>query len=95
MKFLMVLLMSLALVGCTDYHNVMCEYKSGNKHAADLLGHGFNVRNSEYISTCLIERSLAGDESAKSIVYAQIESLRGTHSDYRYIPMCVPVVISR
>jgi len=92
MKFLMVLLMSLLLVGCSDHGHVMYEYRSGNKHASDLLLHGFNVKNSSHISTFLINRALHGDEEAKQIIYSQIESLKGLPNDYPHV-VSTPVYI--
>lgn len=91
MKCFFVFLVALCIVGCTDHSKVMSEYDKGNKHAADLLLHGFNVKNSEHISTALINRSLKGDEEAKQIIYAQIESLKGLPSNYPH--MFAPVVI--
>lgn len=92
MKYLFVFLLVIFLTGCTDHRKVMKEYESGNKNAADLLLHGFNMKNSEYISTYLINKSLAGDEEAKQIIYAQIESLRGLPSNHAQV-VTTPVII--
>lgn len=91
MKYLLLLFAPLCLVGCTDHSMVMKEYQNGNPNAKDLLIHGFNLKNSENISTYLIKKSLKGDEEAKEIIYAQIESLKGLPSNHAH--MVAPVVI--
>lgn len=96
MKLLCLLLLSLCMVSCTDYSKVMKQYKDNNPHAKDLLSHGFNMKNSEYISTECIERSLKGDEEAKSIVYAQIDTLKGVNSSSSHVyPVVVPMNAAR
>lgn len=65
---------------CSDHEKVMKEYKKGNKHAADLLLHGFQMKNSEHISSHIVDLALKGDQEAKEIIYAQIDTLRGTET---------------
>jgi hypothetical protein len=55
-------------------------YRENNPHAKDLLLHGLNSEASSYISSTLIERALNGDEEAKLMIYAQMESLKGMPS---------------
>ena len=76
----------------------MKEYKTGNKHATDLLLHGFQEKNSLYIASELIDRALQGDEEAKLIIYAQINTLRGiptSNSTFYAAPVVVPINSSR
>jgi hypothetical protein len=75
------LLLILLLTSCTDHGKVMDEYEKGNKNASDLLLHGLQRKNSEYISTELIEKALKGDEEAKQIIYAQIATLGGVENE--------------
>ena len=83
----------LAFLLCRCKHqNVMNKYKEGNTHARDLLLHGMNEKNSSHIDQYLIDKSLEGDEEAKEIVYAQIQTL-GSMENSRaiYVPLVFPI----
>lgn len=70
----------------------MGRYKEGNPHARDLLLHGLNEENSNHIDDYLINKALEGDEEAKEIIYAQIDTLRGIGNyTNKYIPVVMPV----
>jgi len=74
----------------------MNQYKKGNIHARDLLLNGLNEKNSSQLNCYLIEKALDGDEDAKNIIYAQIETLKGERrSKTTYIPVCVPIQTRR
>ena len=91
LRFIPIFLLGVMMCAC-DHVHVMTEYKNGNPHARDLLLHGFNMKNSEYISTHLINRALDGDEEAKTIIYSQIKSLGPIQqSNTHYIPIVIPV----
>ena len=83
----------LLLVSCTDHGKVMNEYAKGNKNASDLLLHGLQMKNSEYISTELIEKALKGDEEAKQIIYAQIATLGGVEN-ISHFPIIIPIRVN-
>ncbi len=93
MKGVFIFILGIIFTSCTDHQKVMNEYKKGNPHAKELLLHGFHQRNSEYISSTLIDRALRGDEEAQNIIYAQIETMHGMpQSRYMYShPIVVPV----
>lgn len=89
MRFLPMIFLAVLLCACT-HDRVMGKYKEGNPHARDLLLHGLNSKNSEHISDYLIDKAMTGDEEAKAIIYAQIDTLRGIQ---RPSTTCVPVIM--
>jgi hypothetical protein len=91
MRFISIILLAILLCACT-HDRVMGKYKSGNPHARDLLLHGLNEKNAEYVSSFLVDRALEGDEEAKAIIYAQIDTLRGMQStSTRVVPVIMPI----
>lgn len=92
MKKYLFFLICLILTSCTDHAKVMNEYENGNENAKEILLHGFNMQNSEYISSSLIKKALEGDEEAKEIIYSQIDTLRGINSSCHHsIPIVIPM----
>lgn len=74
----------------------MYEYKKGNPDARDLLLHGINEKNCYYVDSYLLKRALQGDEEAKNIIYAQINTLSNMPEEKTHIvPVVVPIHTSR
>ncbi|SRR6266446_1713883 len=92
MKFLVVLCALTLLSGCDDYTRVLDAYDERNPVARELLLNGFNDRVGYHVSTKLLKKALQGDEEAKLIILAQMESLRGMMPERRttIVPIITP-----
>ena len=90
------LILCLLLTACTDHMKVMEEYEKGNRNATELLLHGFNDRNAHNLSSELIDKALKGDQQAKDIIYAQIETLGPCHPHPSHMyPVVIPMQTGR
>ena len=95
MRFFPILCLAILLCAC-NHNRVMNRYKEGNTHARDLLLHGLNEKNADYLDEYLLNQALHGDEEAKNIIYAQIDTLRGIQKPTStYIPIVVPITSGR
>lgn len=89
---LLVLAALFGLAWVCDYNKVMRAYDQGNPHAVELLQHGFNIKNAQHISTTLIKKALQGDEEAKQMIYAQIDTLMGYNGrSAAVVPVIIPM----